>query len=118
LVLYGIICDFYGIICENTSQTDRNSSLEVLNEVDESQYENKTLNDAEDFQESSQATHESDSQSTTKTITNGSKESSDVFAFLFKDDDDSLERLNCVIHQLQLVIKESKVDCRHIDKVV
>lgn len=109
-----------GIICEYNSQSEKSSIITVEEEEEEEddfQTENATLNDADDFCSNSQATHESDSESTAKTLTNGSKEASDIFFNVF-DDDDCPERLNCVIHQLQIVIKESKTDCRGVERCV
>jgi len=64
-------------------------------------------------------THNSDSESTTKTLTsNSNKNSGDIFANIFEDEDDCPDRLNCVIHQLQLVIKNSKNDCKALDRCV
>lgn len=65
---------------------------------------------------------ESDSESTT--LTNGSNggvatfAEQDIFAQIFEDEDDSPERLNCAIHDLQLVIKDSKKSLTNIEKCV
>jgi hypothetical protein len=68
---------------------------------------------------SSQITHESDSESTTETITNGSQhDGADIFLNIFEDEIDYPERHNCVIHQLQIVVKESKVGCAALERCV
>ena len=104
-----------GIIAQYNNQNEK-SSLNTIIETeveDDIETVNATMDDADDFVASSQATHESDTESTIKTLTNGSKDDLDIFSNVFEDDD-CPERLNCVIHQLQLVIKDSKVDCRRV----
>jgi len=39
----------------------------------------------------------------------------DSFEQIFEEEDDCPERLSCVIHDLQLVIKDSKKGCTTID---
>jgi hypothetical protein len=39
----------------------------------------------------------------------------DIFEQIFEEEDDCPERLSCVIHDFQLVIKDSKKGCTAID---
>ena len=96
---------------------------ETLNPISEEDEENdETIGDVDEFIANSQATtNASDSESTT--VTKGEIEQvvgEDLFDRIFEDDDEDEcpERLNCIAHQLQLVIKDSKTDCRHIEKNV
>jgi hypothetical protein len=109
-----------GIISDYNTQTDNASLIQIIDqEVEEEQVENQTLNDADEMCSSSQITHESDSESTTKTITNGSQQDgADIFLNIFDDEFDCPDRHNCVIHQLQIVVKESKVGCASLEKCV
>jgi hypothetical protein len=107
-----------GIICEYNEQLEKSSSLISVTEEEEED-EDETINDADDLQASSQTTHNSDSESTTKTLTSDSnKNSGDIFSDIFEDEDNCPNRLNCVIHQLQLVVKDSKNDCKALERCV
>jgi hypothetical protein len=112
-----------GVISEYNSHAETASIVcDNDDEVEDEPVQNETLNDAEEIRTLSQTTHDSDSESTTKTLTSGAenadRDAADIFLNIFDDDDNCPERHNCVIHQLQLVIKESKVGCGNLDRSV
>ena len=107
-----------GVISEYNEQIEKVSSLISVDESEEAD-EDETINDADELKAFSKATHNSDSESTTKTLTsNSNKNSGDIFANIFEEEDDCPDRLNCVIHQLQLVIKDSKSDCKTLERCI
>jgi hypothetical protein len=117
-----------GILQEYNSQMQKSFTLANIEEekeeeddMVENESEASSIDGSEEIQNSQATSYFSDSESTDATLkdlSNGDDEI-DIFSRIFEDDeDDSPERLNCVIHQLQLVIKDSKEGCKNIENCV